>query len=114
MKSKTILLLIIFIILFTVTIVAAVKNEGAKDIEIYGGSKEKIPFPHHMHQTNLEDCNICHSLFPQKPNSINDLKTKGQLKKKQVMRKLCIKCHKTEKRAGNKTGPTKCSKCHIK
>ena len=114
MKSKTILLLIIFVILFTVTIVAAVKNEGAKDIEIYGGSKGKVPFPHHMHQTNLEDCNICHSLFPQKLNSINDLKTKGQLKKKQVMRKLCIKCHKTEKRAGNKTGPTQCSKCHIK
>ena len=114
MKSKTILLLIIFVILFTVTIVAAVKNEGAKDIEIYGGKKGKIPFPHHMHQNNLKDCKICHSIFPQKPESIKDLKDQGQLKKKQVMKKLCIKCHKAEKRAGNKAGPTKCSKCHIK
>ncbi len=114
MKSKTVILLIIFTMVFTTAIVAAVKNEGAKDIEIYGGSKGKVPFPHYMHQDNLKDCNICHSLFPQKPDSIKDLKTKGQLKKKQVMRKLCIKCHKAEKRAGNKAGPITCSKCHVK
>ena len=46
--------------------------------------------------------------------SIKALKAEGKLKKKHVMNKLCTKCHKQKKKAGQKSGPTTCKKCHIK
>ncbi len=45
---------------------------------------------------------------------IEQLKKDGKLARKQIMNKLCVKCHKAEKRAGNKAGPVTCSKCHHK
>jgi hypothetical protein len=90
------------------------QNKGAESIEIDGGTRGKVPFPHRQHQERIVDCKICHSVFPQKPGSIKELKAQGKLKKKYVMNKLCTKCHKEIKKAGRKTGPTKCSKCHIK
>lgn len=90
------------------------QNKGPVNIEIDGGTRGKVPFPHRRHQENLEDCKICHSIFPQKPGSIEDLKAQGKLEKKYVMNKLCTKCHKEMKIAGRKTGPLTCSKCHIK
>ena len=93
----------------------AVENKGAKDIELYGGKQGKVPFPHHQHQAVLEDCNTCHSIFPQEKGAIEKLKAEGQLKKKSdVMNKLCTKCHKAKKKAGEKTGPVTCKQCHIK
>ena len=90
------------------------QNKGAESIEIDGGTGGKVSFPHHQHQENLADCTICHSVFPQKPGSIEELKAQGKLEKKHVMNKLCTKCHKEMKKAGRKTGPLTCSKCHIK
>ena len=90
------------------------QNKGANSIEIDGGTRGNVPFPHHRHQENLGDCTICHFIFPQKQGSIAELKGQGKLKKKYVMNKLCTKCHKETKKAGRKTGPTTCSKCHIK
>ena len=92
----------------------ATQNKGAENIEINGGSRGNVPFPHHQHQVRLEDCQICHSLFPQKSGSIAELKADGKLKKKQVMNKLCTKCHRATKKAGQKSGPTTCKNCHIK
>ena len=89
-------------------------DKGAKDIVIEGGKRGNVPFPHHSHQENLGDCEICHSVFPQKTGSIDDLKAQGKLKKKYVMNKLCTKCHKEKKKAGQKSGPTTCKTCHIK
>lgn len=89
-------------------------NMGAKDMELYGGERGKVPFPHHKHQIVLEDCDICHSLFPQKAGGIAELIQKGDLKIKQVMNDHCKKCHREKKKAGEKTGPITCSKCHIK
>jgi hypothetical protein len=93
---------------------AAVQNKGAAQITIEAGERGAVPFPHHLHQDKLEDCNICHSYFPQEPRAIEQLKEDGKLARKQVMNKLCVKCHKAEKRAGNKAGPVTCSKCHHK
>jgi len=90
------------------------QNKGAESFEIDGGTRGKVRFPHHRHQENLGDCTICHSVFPQKPGSIKELKAQGKLQKKYVMNKLCTKCHKDTKKAGLKTGPTTCSKCHVK
>ena len=104
---------ILFFLLIS-AVVFAVENKGSEQIEIFGGSRGKVPFPHHAHQTRIGDCNVCHASFPQEPNALVKLKENGKLKKKQVMNKQCIKCHKAEKAAGNKFGPTTCSKCHIR
>ena len=93
---------------------AAVVNKGAEQITLDGGSRGVVPFPHHRHQTQLNDCNACHALFPQEQGGILRLKQEGKLVKKQVMNKHCIKCHKSTKKAGNKSGPTTCSTCHVR
>ena len=90
------------------------QNRGAKEIELQGGTRGKVAFPLHLHQEKIVDCRICHAVFEQKAGSIAELKAQGKLKKKHVMNKLCTKCHKEKKRAGEKTGPTTCKKCHIK
>ena len=92
----------------------ATQNKGAENIELEGGKRGNVHFPHHQHQDRIGDCQICHSVFPQKSGSIQELKAEGRLKKKYVMNKLCTKCHKEKKRAGQKSGPTTCTKCHIK
>jgi hypothetical protein len=104
----------IILSVFISTIGLAVENKGAEKIQIDGGSGGAVLFLHRTHQDKLGDCNICHSMFPQEPQSLARLKENGQLKPKDVMNKLCIKCHKTEKKAGNNSGPTTCSKCHIR
>ena len=90
------------------------QNKGAQNIELQGGKRGKVPFPHHQHQEKLVDCQICHATFEQKAGSIQELKDQGKLKKKHVMNKLCTKCHKQMKKTGEKSGPTTCKKCHIK
>jgi hypothetical protein len=92
----------------------ASQNKGAANIAIDGGQRGNVPFPHRQHQDQLGDCQICHSVFPQKAGSISELKAEGKLKKKFVMNKLCTKCHKEKKKVGQKSGPTTCTKCHIK
>lgn len=91
---------------------AAVQNRGADTITIDGGSRGQISFPHHLHQDTLADCNICHASFPQQPAAVHKLKQEGKLAPKQVMNKLCIKCHREKKAAGEKSGPTTCNQCH--
>ncbi len=93
---------------------APVENKGAAEIAIPGGTRGSVPFPHHRHQDKLVDCDICHSVFPQKAGIIEALKAQGKLQKKQVMNKQCIKCHKQKKQEGINAGPTTCAKCHIK
>ena len=99
---------------FISTIGLAMENKGAADMQIYGGSRGAVPFPHHIHQDKIGDCKTCHAVFPQEPQALVKLKKTGQMKPKEVMNKLCVKCHKAEKKAGNNAGPTTCSKCHIR
>jgi len=101
-----------------IALISAVSAEtqeiGASHITLNGGKRGKVGFPHHQHIDTLGDCNVCHDLYPLSPGAIDDLKAQGKLKKKQVMNKQCIKCHRAEKKTGNKAGPTTCSKCHIR
>ncbi|MBW2252064.1 MAG: cytochrome c3 family protein [Deltaproteobacteria bacterium] len=113
MKAK-IIGVITGVVFLTSAIAVAVQNQGAKDLKLDGGSRGIVPFPHHLHQNAMDDCNACHSIFPKTAGIIKDLKQQGKLKKKQVMNKTCIKCHKAKKKAGVKAGPTTCSKCHVK
>ena len=98
----------------SIAVSLATENPGAENIVLKGGKRGKVPFPHRQHQKNLGDCQICHSVFPQESGAVEKLKAEGTLKKKYVMNKLCTKCHKKMKKAGQKSGPTSCTKCHIK
>lgn len=89
-------------------------SSGPQQIDIFGGKRGKVPFPHAKHQENLKDCNICHSVFPQQTDAIQKLKAEGAIKPKKVMNLQCIKCHKQDKRDGKPHGPVTCATCHIK
>jgi len=117
MKIARSVLLLVACMLFgggAVALSTTQQNNGAEQIELPGGTRGKVPFPHRLHQEKLVDCQICHATFEQKAGVIEELKAQGQLKKKYVMNTLCTKCHKEKKKAGEKSGPTTCSKCHIK
>lgn len=115
MPTKTCFLLLSGLVLATAVgltpQVLGAQNRGAKELHLTGGSRGEVVFPHANHQKRL-DCKVCHTLFPQAKGSVEKLKAEGKLKGKQVMNKLCIKCHKAEKRAGKPAGPTTCVKCH--
>ena len=112
---KAIAVVVLVLMLAAGLSAAAVENKGPEQIILNsGGERGKVHFPHHRHQNKLGDCNICHALFPQEKDSIDRLKKEGKLVPKQIMNKLCIKCHKAEKQAGHSAGPVTCSKCHQK
>jgi hypothetical protein len=113
MKIRLPLMLLIMAFI-TVAVAVQAENKGAENIQIFGGSRGDVPFPHHAHQKRLKDCNTCHASFPQEADGLKKMKQTGQLKPKQVMNKQCVNCHKEQKMAGNPTGPTTCSKCHVK
>lgn len=113
MRTKTLLIFIIAVFFMT-TLGIAIENKGTNDKDLFGGQNGKVPFPHRLHQNKLGGCNDCHSVFPREQGAIENMKKTGTLQAKEVMNKLCIKCHKAEKQAGNKSGPLTCSKCHVK
>ncbi len=113
MKIKTVLT-VLLILCFVGSAAVAIQNEGSKEIKLDGGKKGAVSFPHHMHQNTIEDCNVCHSLFPKSKGAIKESIAKKKLKKKQIMKKTCLKCHRANKKAGEAHGPTKCSSCHVK
>ena len=104
----------ILLALFSAATFAAAANQGAENINIFGGSRGDVPFPHRAHQDRLKDCSTCHASFPQEVDGLKKMKEAGTLKPKQVMNKQCINCHKEQKTAGKPAGPTTCSKCHVK
>ena len=113
MRTKA-ALYICLILISTAAIGISAQNMGPKEMNLAGGSRGEVPFPHLSHQKKLGDCNACHALFPQAKGGIEKLKAAGKLKAKQVMNKHCIKCHKAEKKAGNASGPTTCNSCHVR
>ena len=107
-------LILAFIVVGVVANHGAAQDKGADKMVLDGGSRGSVPFPHHKHQAAVENCAACHESFPQEAGSIQSLKAQGQLAGKQVMNKLCISCHRAEKRAGKNAGPVTCSDCHVK
>ena len=117
MKNRKVLnqsILVLLLIAFCTVSALAVQNKGAANMSLEGGKRGVVPFPHDRHQSKLNDCNVCHTLFPQEKRSIRKQQKEGRLTKKQVMNKLCIKCHKAEKRAGRPSGPLTCKQCHVR
>ncbi len=107
------LLAVIIGIFFGAFVVNASENKGAEQMVLYGGKSGKVPFPHAVHQSALNDCKACHGIFPQESGAIETFKKQGKLKKKEVM-KQCTVCHRKTAKAGQKSGPTRCKTCHNK
>lgn len=112
-KFRSIATLAIGIVL-TAVFALALENKGSNQISLPGGKRGDVPFPHHLHQNKLDDCNICHDTFAQEKGAIEKMKANGQLDKKHVMNKLCTKCHRQKKAAGETSGPVTCKQCHIR
>lgn len=91
-----------------------VETKGATKIKIDGGRRGLVSFPHRRHQQRLQDCQICHATFEQVADSIKTAKAQNRLAPKQVMKKLCISCHRSQKAKELDAGPTTCSKCHTR
>lgn len=94
--------------------VAGTDNNGAEEMTLDAGKKGAVWFPHRQHQDNLGDCMHCHSVFPKEAGAIQKMKAEGALKKKQVMKKVCLSCHRKMKKMKKPAGPTSCKKCHLK
>jgi hypothetical protein len=117
MILKTTTLLIITIICCAFVAFAAEKHVSEKDLGsaqmiLPGGIPGDVPFNHRLHQEHLNDCTLCHDLFPEKAGIIEKLKAENKLKKKQVMNIQCVRCHRDTKREGKDSGPITCSGCH--
>jgi len=89
-------------------------DKGAAMMQLESGRLPAATFPHRLHQEKLDDCNACHSMFPQKRGAIKELQAQGKLKKQEVMNKNCIACHKESKMAGKSSGPVSCMDCHAR
>jgi hypothetical protein len=115
MKQMGCMLLTVALIIGGALVVQAaeIKN-GAEELTIVVEKKGDVWFPHRQHQDNLGDCKICHDLFPQEAGTIQKMKADGTLKKKQVMNKKCLSCHRKMKKMNKPAGPTSCKKCHQK
>ena len=111
-RIGTILLLVILTMITVLAVAVANTEKGAEEMTMVGGKEGNIWFPHRKHQENLIDCQLCHDLFPQTSGIIEKQKAEGTLKKKQVMNKKCLACHRKMKKAGDASGPTSCKKCH--
>lgn len=109
-----ILLLLTLLGMTALAVAVADIDTGAKEMTLTSGEKGDVWFPHRQHQENLNDCKKWHDIFPQEAGIIQKMKTDGALKKKQVMNKKCIACHRKVKKTGNPAGPTSCKKCHQK
>ncbi|MFP3981002.1 MAG: cytochrome c3 family protein [Desulfobacterales bacterium] len=81
-------------------------------MQLEGGTLGDVPFPHRLHQENVNECSSCHELFPQESGAIRAQQEAGALKKQKVMNDQCIKCHLARSSAGKSAGPTKCGTCH--
>lgn len=105
-----------FLLLTLATLAFTPVNEkqGAENISLFGGKRGDVPFPHRRHQEVNKDCSVCHTLFPREKGIIEALKKEEKLKAKQVMNKLCVKCHRAKAKAGEPSGPRSCNACHIK
>ncbi len=104
----------LFVTLSLIMGMANAAEMGRKTFDISGGKRGPVFFPHHEHQKHVEDCMVCHDLFPKKQGALTAEIAAGALAPKQVMNKQCIKCHRALKKAGEPFGPTSCSKCHRK
>ena len=90
-----------------------VKAEGAE-------KKPAVNYNHEKHNAVAPDCKSCHHTWDgegavKKCSECHKAKKDGKaLGIKKALHKACKDCHKDQKKAGIKTGPTGCKDCHKK
>jgi uncharacterized membrane protein len=114
MKAIKLAVIMAALIIFSAVATLAMVNHGAEQLTINGGSKGEVSFPHKEHQDIIGDCTACHDVFPMELGVIKTMKANKELKRKQVMNKTCIKCHRARKSKGESYGPISCNDCHTK
>ena len=88
-------------------------DKGDAVMLLESGRLPATTFPHHLHQSVVKDCNVCHAMFPREQGAIQAMQEKGALEKKAVMNH-CMDCHKERKMAGEPSGPLSCTDCHAR
>jgi hypothetical protein len=93
----------------------------AKDVVEFNPAYGKVTFTHQKHVDSIKDCTKCHHTWKKGETSgklcgdCHKAKTEGKtLSLKDAMHKDCKGCHEEAKKAGKPTGPTSCTKCHVK
>lgn len=111
-------------VLFTATFLFAVTPPTKVTIDGAKNKKPAVQFPHKIHSDQYK-CQQCHHTWdgkntPPKCTDCHTLKGKDKAPKAFIAfhkgnpDRSCVACHKKLKKAGKKTGPTKCSACHKK
>lgn len=116
-------------VLFVVSMVAvAMLYAGAikapEKALVFENKKGAVTFEHKTHLKAVPKCQQCHHMWkdtskpPQGCKECHKPKKNGDVpriyKMAHVSNHSCRGCHKALKKAGKKTGPTKCSGCHKK
>ncbi len=113
MKSASVLALVLVSIVCSAAVLAVELNQSVDEMVLKGGRFGNVPFGHKTHHAAINDCTMCHDLFPKARGSIARLKSEGRLYRRQVMNQ-CTSCHFDRAKKGKKTGPTRCGGCHRK
>jgi uncharacterized membrane protein len=115
---KTSITLIVGMVFFAIGVLAgpavSAQDKGRATMTLDGGKSGVVDFNHHHHQDLIQDCQVCHKDFKKEKGSLEAAKAAGILKKKQVMNKTCVACHRAKKKAGEASGPVSCKACHKK
>lgn len=118
MKFKSFFLFAVLLVAAALTLSVSApvsaENKGRETMTLDGGKTGPVAFNHHLHQNLIQDCTTCHKDFKQEKGALEAAKAAGILKKKQVMNKTCIACHRAKKKAGEASGPVSCKDCHSK
>ncbi len=95
--------------LFALGSAAVVTADTGPEVIKLPASMGEVTFQHKAHQDRVDDCTTCHHQGVEAGacRSCHDGTTAP--KAKDVFHKRCKGCHKE-----NKSGPTKCSGCHVK
>lgn len=112
MNRKLILNMVLAGLFCFFVLFAYASEKGSAEIVLNGGKIGNVPFPHQKHQQVLnEECSVCHSMFAQEKQVIDQMKKDGRLEKKKVMNH-CMGCHRTLAKESKPAGPVKCKGCH--
>ncbi len=112
------------VVIFSVTFLFAANAPDKVTVDGAKNKKAPVVFSHKIH-ADLYKCEQCHHTWdgkgtPKKCTDCHTLKGKDKAPKafiafhKGKADKSCVTCHKDLKKAGKKTGPTKCNDCHKK
>ncbi len=121
-KILSLLVAVVFVFSAMAVVTAAESNKGAEKYTIDKCQKRKGPvlFNHWQHQKiQGVTCKTCHHKA-EEGKAIKSCLQCHQCKKgeapaaKMAFHKTCKGCHMKMKKAGKKTGPTGCTKCHVK